>query len=175
MSESQPISPPLEVAAADGSLFLRQFTLSDAEDMFGLIDGSRDHLSQFDDETAKKYPNLEAARKSILSPKNPDRLRFGIRNAEGTIVGSINLTPDKDNPKKGEIGYYLGKGFTGKGYATKALLALTHFAFNQLGYDTIYGIVQEGNDDSVRVLERAGYIATNRNEKETVLTTTSLF
>src|SRR5437868_14428116 len=84
---------PLELVSLDGEVILRQYSPADAQEGFSLIDRNRDHLSQFGDETASKYPTLESFQESILHPKNPRRLRFGIRNKEGLLVGSINLTP----------------------------------------------------------------------------------
>lgn len=164
-------TPPIEIAAPDGHVSLREFSLEDSEEMFALIDSSRDHLSQFGDETAAKYPTLASFQDSITSPSNPQRLRFGIRNREGQLVGSINLTPEKLDPTTGEIGYYLGKGKTGNGYAITAVKALCDYAFTKRGYETLYGVVVAGNVDSVKVLRNAGFEVDTRvsNELETYL------
>src|SRR5260221_3426993 len=108
-SELSQVSKPLEIQSSDGQIVLRQYTPEDADEVFALIDQNRGYLSQFGDDTSDKYPTLESFRESILSPKKPSRLRFGIRSKDGVIVGSINLTPDDDNPKRAEIGYWLGK------------------------------------------------------------------
>lgn len=162
---------PIEITAPDGHVSLRQFSLEDSEEMFALIDSSRDHLSQFGDETAAKYPTLASFQDSITNPSNPQRLRFGIRNRAGQLVGSINLTPEKLDPTTGEIGYYLGKYETGNGYAVAAVRALSDYAFTKRGYETLYGVVAAGNKDSVKVLENAGFEADERvsNEFETYL------
>lgn len=162
-------SHPLEINSEDSAVTLRQFTPQDAADIFNLIDQSRDHLSQHGDTTAEKYPDLESVKESIEHPKNPNRLRFGIRNLEGQLVGSINLTPDAEDPQRGEVGYYLGQAYTGKGYMGSALTALTGFAFSDLQYETLYGKVQEDNAASARVLERAGFREAQRVNGEIVL------
>ncbi|MDD2822867.1 MAG: GNAT family N-acetyltransferase [Candidatus Daviesbacteria bacterium] len=163
VKETSPHSKPLiEITSSDGELILKQFSPSDTQEIFELIDRNREHLSQNEEDTSDKYPTLESVEISILQPSNPDRLRFGIRDAQGTLLGSINLTPEKDNPHKGEIGYYLGKEATGKGYTTKAVNLLTDYAFNHLGYQELYGIVANTNKPSQEVLRRAGYKETGK-------------
>lgn len=72
-------------------------------------------------------------------------------------MGSINLTPDHANPNRGEIGYYLGKEFQGNGYMSRAVSALSSYAFDILGYKELYAKVAKGNTASEKVLAGAGY------------------
>ena len=162
-------SQPIEIQSSDGEVTLRQFSLEDAEELFALIDSSREHLSQHDDETASKYPDIESIRDSIKTPANPQRLRFGIRNKDGVLVGSINLTPKKDDPVVGEVGYYLGASHTGHGYTTSALRALTDYAFDTLGYEKLFGQVAEANVPSIKVLQKVGYEERKREDGEVYL------
>lgn len=166
-------TPPIEIVSSTGDVTLRQFTVADADEIFALIDSGRDHLSQHGDETAAKYQTVDAVRDSIATPTNPQRLRFGIRNSDGVLVGSINVTPDDDTPHRGEIGYYLGAAHTGRGYTTEAVTTLTEYAFAQLGYIELYGKVAEANTPSVKVLQRAGYTETRREDGEIYLTRTN--
>jgi RimJ/RimL family protein N-acetyltransferase len=147
----------IEMASGDGEIKLQRLTINDSEEVFALIDRNRVHLSQHGDITATNYPNLEKVRDSFMNPKKINRLRFGIRNKEGKLVGSINLTPDKVDPTKAEIGYYLGAEFQGHGYTRKAVQALTEYGFSQLGYREIYGNVVFGNEKSAAVLQACGF------------------
>jgi len=151
------ITTLLEIRASNYREYLNQFGSEDAQEIFDLIDTSRPHLSQHEDVTASKYPDKESVLQSITEPKNPNKLRFAVRNEAGTLVGSINLTPDDENPTKAEIGYYLGVEHTGHGYMTEALRLLTEYAFNKLGYVELFGDVHPDNNASARVLEKAGY------------------
>lgn len=65
---------------------------------FLLLYRNREHLSQHHDTTAEKYPTEEAVLNSIVTLPNPNKLRYGIWASESTFVGSINFTPDKNNP-----------------------------------------------------------------------------
>jgi RimJ/RimL family protein N-acetyltransferase len=161
---------PIEIISPEGNITLRQFAPSDADEIFALIDSGREHLSQHGDETAAKYQTVDAVRESIVRPSNPARLRFGIRNRDGVLVGSINVTPEQEYSQIGEIGYYLGVAHTGQGYTTTAVEALTRYAFDELGYEQLYGKVAEANTPSVKVLQRAGYEETKREDGEIYLT-----
>jgi RimJ/RimL family protein N-acetyltransferase len=146
----------IEILVGSTGMRLKQFATSDSQAIFGLIDRNRGHLSQFGDTTAEKYKTIESVEESISNPKNPDRLRFGIWDND-VLVGSVNLTPDDDDKTKGEIGYYLGSEFTGKGYMIKAVATLTEFAFKNLGYKEIYGKVHKDNIGSQKVLLKSGF------------------
>jgi RimJ/RimL family protein N-acetyltransferase len=147
---------PMEIVSSDGEITLQQFTPEDAKEVFDLIDRNREHLSQFGEDTPQKYPTYESVLESIVHPKNPKRLRFGIRNKTGEYMGSINLTSQGFH--QGEVGYYVGEEFTGKGYTTKAVQTLTDYAFVNLGYEVLFGVVAEGNTASMKVLKKAGYV-----------------
>lgn len=148
---------PIELVSDDGEITLRQYTLDDIEAVFTLIDMNRDHLSQHREDTAEKYPDIDTLRASITTPTNPQRLRFGIRNKENILVGAINLTPNANDPTEGEIGYWQGAAFQGKGYIGRAVETLTHYGFETLYYERIIGHVFKTNTPSIRVLSRAGF------------------
>lgn len=158
----------IEIAAPHFAITLRQFTLDDATHIFTLIDNNREHFKQFGDTTSDKYPTLTSVEESISNPKNTDRLRFGIWNDKSEFLGSINLTPDEDNNKRGEIGYYLSPNHTGKGHMLKAVLTLATYAFNTKEYAELYGKVHPDNIASQKVLLKAGFKVTGEEiDKET--------
>ncbi len=152
---------PLEIRSIVQGVSLRQFAPSDARTIFELIDGNRDHLSQFGDETATKYPTEKSVLDSITNPKNPNKLRFGIWD-NGKLVGSINLTPDEEH--RAEVGYYLGSKFTGKGYMGRAVITLVEYVFSELEYETLFGNVHPDNKNSQNVLSKAGFERTGSKE-----------
>ncbi|MCL4353554.1 GNAT family N-acetyltransferase [Patescibacteria group bacterium] len=133
-----------------------------------MIDRNREHLSQHGENTSDKYKTLGDVEESIIHP-NPDkpfRLRFGIWNDKGQFVGSINITPETDNSRKAEIGYYLGSEFTGQGYMSNAALTLSSWAFLYDGVDEIYGVVHKDNAASAKVLMKAGYTETGKEDDD---------
>ncbi len=152
----------------DGVVTLRQYAIEDAPAAFALIDRNRTHLSRFAEETAKKYPTLESFEASIITPNNPLRIRMGIWNQLGVIVGSINLTPKTPRSYSAEIGYYLGFEFQHQGYMTRSVSTLTDFAFDWLGYSKLYAKVSKENVMSAKVLLRAGYMESGEREGKVI-------
>ncbi len=147
------VNTPLELQTEQVPVILRQLTVEDASAYFAAVDANRDHLSQFGDETATKYPDLQSVVNSITNPSNPDKIRMGIWDGD-TFVGSANLTPDEDGQAT-ELGYWLDSRHTGKGYATLATAALSKYAASR--FHRVYAEVVEGNEASSRVLMRSGF------------------
>ena len=139
-------------------LTLRRLVAEDAVPYFDAIESNRDHLSQFGDMTASKYPTLETVSDSIVeypdldvdSDNNP-RTRMGIWSDE-QFVGFIKLTT---TPIGAEVGYWMDSAFTGMGYATHAVRALTSFAKQY--HPHVYATAHAENGASRRVLQKAGY------------------
>lgn len=138
------------------SVTLRQLS-NEADDAayFAAIDANRAHLSQFDDNTANKYRTLEDVTTARLNAGS--KIRMGIWDGD-TFVGTVNATPNKNGT---EIGYWLDSRHTGHGYATLAAKALGHYVAGASG--SVYAEVADGNEASVRVLERAGYTQVAEN------------
>lgn len=141
---------------------LRRFEACDCDTLFKLIDSNREHLSQRNDQTAQKYPDLQSVLASVTNPSNPAKLRFGIWRGD-CLVGTVNLTPLSQ--KKAEIGYWVGREYNGQGFATTATLALVHYAFEKLGFRRIVATVNPENLASQAVLKRAGFTVGNQNVK----------
>jgi RimJ/RimL family protein N-acetyltransferase len=134
---------------------MRPLRVEDATAYFSFIDFDRDHHLQFHDDTATKYPDVESVVDSIENPIDPYKLRFGIW-VDNNLVGSINLAPP-NGLELPEVGYQIGKQYTGNGYAAKALAAVTDFGFSTLGYNKIEAIAAEENIASRKTLEKCGY------------------
>lgn len=131
---------------------------------FLLVDANREHLSRHGDATSGKYPSIESVTKA--REEAGDKLRMGIWGARegqnGMMVGTIHARPNEDKTEV-ELGYLLGKQYLGQGYATIAVRALTAHLTDQ--YERITADVHTQNIASMRVLERAGFIAVEYGEK----------
>ncbi len=92
---------------------------------------------------------------------------FAIATQE--LIGGIGITLQSDVYRKSaEIGYWLGEPFWGKGIITKALAAMTKYAFNNFDLIRLYAFVFETNPASIRVLEKAGYKLEGRLRKSVI-------
>lgn len=141
-------------------LMLLQLIPTDAEAYFALLDEDRAHLSQYGDNTAAKYPTVDAVRESIVHPQNPEKLRFGIWDG-GTFVGMVGLTPLGHGVC--ETGGWTGKRFIRRGYGTVTRLALARYALDTLGYRHVLAKTHPDNLASQGMLERAGFRLARRH------------
>lgn len=76
------------------------------------------------------------------------------------LVGVCGLVmPDRNEPgaeRVAEMGYWIGRPYWGRGYATAACRALVSFAFDHTAVDTIDAYPLAENAASRRVLEKTG-------------------
>ena len=73
---------------------------------------------------------------------------------EGKLAGAVGLHIKGDD--KGELGYWLGKPFWGKGLMTEAAKLLMKEAFKRLKMNKVYARFMEGNKASERVQQKLG-------------------
>lgn len=79
-------------------------------------------------------------------------------HAAGRLVGVGSVQPQRDiHHRSGEIGYWIGEPFWGKGYGTMAVRQLVHFTFTQTPLTRLFAGVFGNNPASMRVLEKAGF------------------
>lgn len=71
------------------------------------------------------------------------------------LIGSIGLTVNREH-KKAELGYWIGKPFWNKGYATEAAEAMLKFGFEDLGLERIHANYFARNTASGKVMEKLG-------------------
>ena len=89
--------------------------------------------------------------------KKREAFIFGIREKENQkLIGGVGLHLDVPN-HKAEVGYWLGKSFWSKGYASEALQEVLKFGFEELHLNKIYASHFIHNPASGRVLEKNGF------------------
>ncbi|MSR60929.1 MAG: N-acetyltransferase [Planctomycetes bacterium] len=84
-------------------------------------------------------------------------LRLAIEErASGALVGSLTMRFG-GHPGQGDIGYWIGRAFQGRGFGREALALGAHLAFRHLGAQSLYAWVFVGNLASRRVLEHTAF------------------
>lgn len=73
----------------------------------------------------------------------------------GPLVGAVGLTINRDH-SRAELGYWTGKPFWGRGYATEAARAVVKWGFDSLGLERIFAYHFARNAASGRVLKKIG-------------------
>lgn len=71
------------------------------------------------------------------------------------LIGHVEAAPLSDG--EWEIGYHIGKDYTGRGFAAEAVEAFAPYIMNRLGIGRIFGICRAENLPSRRVLEKCGF------------------
>ncbi len=74
---------------------------------------------------------------------------------DGELAGAIGLELCPEH-RRAEMGYWIGKPYWGKGYATEAAQAVLAYGFDELGLNRICAHSFERNPASRRVLEKIG-------------------
>lgn len=75
----------------------------------------------------------------------------------GGLVGSVGLKPLADKEGIWELGYWIGAGHQGKGYAREAAAATCAVGFRDHAVRSIHACVFDDNPASDRVLRKLGF------------------
>ena len=75
----------------------------------------------------------------------------------GELIGDTGVNEVEGAAGEVEIGYSICRKYSGLGYATELLEAMTRFVGELFGVKLLYGRVMKGNEASVKVLEKCGY------------------
>jgi len=86
------------------------------------------------------------------------REAFAAFDADGAFAG-LALAPEIDREgRQLELGYIVAPGMRGRGFGSAILRALTAWAFEDVGAQRIFLLISAGNEASLRVAERCGYV-----------------
>ncbi|MDX5483302.1 MAG: GNAT family N-acetyltransferase [Hymenobacteraceae bacterium] len=95
------------------------------------------------------YANLLARGTGVwwaFSPKGEDRL-----------IGACGLSSIEPEHHKGEIGFWLLPEYWGNGYIPEAAGAVIRYSFEEMGLNRLEAIVEGGNEQSEKVLQKLGF------------------
>lgn len=138
-------------------LEITKFTLDIAEAV---------HLNSLDEDNRKFNPDevfetIEDAKDTVeflmsVYDNGDGPLVYPVVLLDGTNIGYVQAVPMDDG--KWEIGYHIGKNYTGKGYATEAVKAFLPVIMDQLNITEMLGICVVENKASVKVMEKTGFV-----------------
>lgn len=125
------------------------------------------HLNSLDDDTRRFVPDevfetMEDAQDTVEFLMSryadlEDPLVYPVLTKSGDNIGYVQLVEIDEGY---EIGYHIGKQYTGNGYATDAVAAFLPEIMSVKGIDQVHGICQSANLASIRVLEKCGFAKT---------------
>ena len=167
---------PAKVFLETERLILRQFTESDAENLFEL-DSDREVIRFANLGIIKGGEPIDTDRETIRNKTLPRLLAYyqkyegygfwaAIEKSSDEFIGWFQFRPALDsqfNVTSGfydkndiELGYRLRKVSWGKGYATEGAKALVLKGFSELGTQRVVSSALAANRASIRVMEKAG-------------------
>jgi ribosomal-protein-alanine N-acetyltransferase len=140
-------------------LFLRPFTLEDAEEYFPLVS-----LPEVLRHTGEQpLTSLDEVRALLLARPLHDYAVYGfgrmacIEKSSGRLVGFCGLKYLEDLQEV-DVGYRFLPDSWGKGYATESARALMHDGVRAHRIKRIIGLVEPDNDASAHVLKKLGLV-----------------
>ncbi|QPC48129.1 GNAT family N-acetyltransferase [Mangrovibacillus cuniculi] len=165
-----PILREIPKEISSDRLLLRCPKVEDTEQLYTAIERSLDDLKLWLP-FAYKGQNKEETeinlRQAIAKFDLREALRFIIvEKATDQVVGSTGFHNLDWSKMSAEIGYWLDSTYTGKGYVTEAVNALTKFAFETLELKRVEIRCEGHNWKSRAVAERSGYILEGVLRKE---------
>ena len=88
---------------------------------------------------------------------------------EGATAGGIGIRLGEDVHRHvGQLGYWLGEEFWGRGIMTEAVSEFVNYCFKKFPLHRIYAEAYANNLASARVLEKAGFVLEGRLRKNVV-------
>jgi ribosomal-protein-serine acetyltransferase len=162
-----PLLLDLPTEFSSDHLLLRCYRLGDSAMYFQMLRANRDHLYEFlppNLMAVQSEGDVEAEFRRLLVEWNLRNLFiFGVwEKATGRYVGESYLAnADWDVPRI-EVGYFIVKANTGKGYATEAARATIRYAFEHLKVLRVDLRCAADNPASMRVAEHCGFVPEGR-------------
>lgn len=105
------------------------------------------------------HPYTEAdARQFIEYALNAEMETVFAIEVDGEAAGAVGIIFQQDvYSQSGELGYWLGEEYWGRGIVSEAVKAMARHAFSDLGLRRVYARIFSNNIASRRVLEKAGF------------------
>ncbi|MCP4165446.1 MAG: GNAT family N-acetyltransferase [Chloroflexi bacterium] len=144
----------------DDAIAIRPFKPEDARPVFEAIDESRAEAAPWLPDLARVTSVDEVEAYIAAQPslwEAGEAYNFLVTNSDDTMVlGGCGLTQIHARHRFANLYYWVRSSATGRGVATRAVKLLAQFGFEEPGLNRLEILVVKGNDDSVRVAEKAG-------------------
>ena len=140
-------------------LILDAVRASDKEDYFYNISHDKKVLETFICRYQETLEDFDFSR----HPDNRQHLAIRLKES-GRLIGILVTCDEKADSC--EIGYGIGSGYWGQGYATEAVRRFLRYLFEEKGLQRVYASFFTGNDASRRVMEKCGMAYDHFSEKE---------
>lgn len=141
---------------ATDRLLLRPFTLADAPTVQHLAGERAIASTTFN----IPYPYEDGMAEDWIGTHEPQWvartfLTLAVTTEVDGLIGAVSLHL-QDPHRRGELGYWVGVPYWGRGYATEAARALTEYGFEELGLNRVVARHLTRNPASGRVMQKLG-------------------
>ncbi|NLP52590.1 GNAT family N-acetyltransferase [Bacillus sp. RO1] len=146
----------MEKCLETARLFLRRLELGDADRVEELA--SDYELAKTTLNVPHPYPEGSAADfiRSMWAAEEKELVAFAVVEKESeSLIGIINIKQTIAY-KRGELGYWIGRPYWGKGYGTEAARAMVAYGFVTLGLNKVFAGAFADNPGSWRIMEKVG-------------------
>jgi len=135
----------------------------DAKCLSKLMITNAERFKRYFPKTLSSNLTLEATERYIESKIIEFEIKsgftFAIKEKETqNIMGLVILKKVDWQTKQAEIAYCIGKEYERKGWVTKAVKAISNYAFNELKLEILQIIVHKTNLASIKVAESNGFV-----------------
>ncbi len=150
-------------------LRIRNFTLSDTKQIYQMSreEGIKKWLPDQvykDKEEAKEVLKFLISRYQYIPKTDKCPYVFGVELKDNKkLIGHVGLSQIDLGI---EVGYGVADQYKNKGYATEVLKVFSKWALDNLSLDKLWGIVDENNLASIKVLKKSGYILKDKTESK---------
>ncbi len=107
---------------------------------------------------------VKAAWRRLATGRGFDLLAV-LKPGDGAPVGSVGMGLH-DGGRHGDLGFWIGRDWWGRGYGTEAAGRMVEFARDSLGVSRITATAAVSNPASRRILEKLGFVETGRDVKQ---------
>lgn len=149
----------MDVRLQKDDILLRIFKLSEANELFQLINNNREHLGKWF-HWAESTRTLEDSQKFLQEEmdkyKGGKGLYLGIWR-DNKLVGVISFNYINKLNNNASIGYWLGKEYEGKGIMIAACTLLISYGFTKLKLHRIGISHAEHNERSAKLPKKLGF------------------
>ncbi|MBI4941660.1 MAG: GNAT family N-acetyltransferase [Actinobacteria bacterium] len=166
-TDDPPVPPPPDAPApgtAVAGLELRPLLAGDADRYLALAQANREHLTAHGDYVDEVAASVGDVRAQLERTAADPPLTFGIW-WQDTLVGRCDLVP-VDPPRYG-LGYWVSAASQGRGLASAAVSAVLAYAQTRCTATDVFAGVTHGNERSVALLRRLGFVEAARFERYT--------
>ena len=150
----------METIRVDDEIYLRWPLMADVRDIFALVDANRAYLGRWLPWVAATH-TVEGGRPWIegrLEAKAKGQGSPPLIMYQDRLVGTTGFDKIDSLNKSTEIGYGLIQELQGRGIVTRACRAVLDYAFGPLGMNRVVIRMAPGNEKSVAIPERLGFV-----------------